>query len=77
MALTNIWQRFKGLLPTGNRIVVTIIAINGNGTSQAQLRNGSIVTVIGDSILTGEKVFIVDGKVVGEVPSLTQYEVEV
>lgn len=35
MATTNIWQQFKALLPDGVQVVATIIANNGNGTSQA------------------------------------------
>ena len=42
MATTNIWQQFKSLIPEGARIVVTIIANNGNGTSKAKLRDGTV-----------------------------------
>lgn len=77
MATTNIWQQFKALLPKGVRIVATISANNGNGTSQAKLRDGSIITVKGDSIATGQKAFIKDGEIKGTAPSLAQYEVEV
>ncbi len=77
MATTNIWQQFKALIPEGVRVVVTITANNGNGTSQATLRDGSIITVKGDSIATGQKVFIKDGEINGTAPSLAQYEVKV
>ena len=76
MATTNIWQQFKALLPDGVRVVATITANNGNGTSKAELRDGSVITVKGE-VSVGEKVFIQDGKVKGAVPDLTQYEVEV
>ncbi len=55
MATTNIWQKFKALIPEGSRTIVTITANNGNGTSQGQLRDGSIVTVKGESVQVGRK----------------------
>ena len=76
MATTNIWQQFKALIPDGVRVVATITANNGNGTSQAKLRDGSVVTVKGE-VSVGEKVFIQDGEVKGAAPGLAQYEVEV
>ncbi|GAA4648160.1 hypothetical protein GCM10023116_04260 [Kistimonas scapharcae] len=77
MASTNIWQRFKGLIPTGSRYVVTIIALNGNGTSQALLRDGSVVVVDGESASVGSRAFIVDGNVVSKAQELLQYEQEI
>ncbi len=77
MATTNIWQQFKALIPEGVRVVATIIANNGNGTSQAELRNGSIIIIKGESESLGEKVFVQDGEIKGTAPNLAQYEVEV
>ena len=77
MATTNIWQQFKALLPDGVRVVATVIANNGNGTSQAELRDGSVITVKGESVGVGERAFIQDGEVKGAAPGLAQYEVEV
>ena len=77
MVTTNIWQQFKALIPKGVRVVATITTNNGNGTSQAELRDGSIITVKGESISEGQKIFIQDGEIKGTAPSLTQYEVEV
>lgn len=77
MATTNIWQQFKTLIPESVRIVATITAINDNGTSQAALRDGSVITVRGESIPVGQKAFIQGGEIKGFVPSLAQYEVEV
>ena len=74
---TNIWQQFKALIPEGVRVVATITANNGNGTSQEELRDGSVVTVEGESVSVGEKVFIQNGEVKGAAPNLAQYEVEV
>ena len=77
MATTNIWRQFKALLPEGVRVVATVKANNGNGTSQAELREGSVITVKGESVGVGEKVFIQDGEIKGTAPDLAQYEVEV
>ncbi|WP_066017686.1 hypothetical protein [Endozoicomonas atrinae] len=77
MATTNIWQQFKALLPEGIRVIATITANNGNGTSQATLRDGSVITVKGESVLSGQKAFIQDGEIKGTAPDLAQYEVEV
>lgn len=77
MATTNIWQKFKALIPEGVRIVATITANNGNGTSQATLRDGSIITVKGESVSLGQKAFIKDREIKGIAPDLAYYEVEV
>ncbi|WP_422491129.1 hypothetical protein [Endozoicomonas sp. ALE010] len=77
MATTNIWQQFKALIPEGMRIVATITANNGNGTSQAELRSGSVITVKGEGVSVGQKAFIQNGEVKGVAPNLAQYEVEV
>ncbi|MBO9484298.1 hypothetical protein [Salinisphaera sp. G21_0] len=50
---------------------------NGNGTSQAMLRDGSVITVKGDSVDVGKKAFIQDGEIKGTAPSLPIYEVEI
>ncbi|MGI2030347.1 hypothetical protein [Endozoicomonas acroporae] len=58
MATTNIWQQFKALITEGAQIVATITANNGNGTSQAKLRDGSVINVKGESVGVGQKAFI-------------------
>ena len=77
MATTNIWQQFKALIPEGARTIVTITANNGNGTSQAELRDGSVITVKGELVGAGQKAFVQDGEVKGTAPDLAQYEAEV
>lgn len=77
MATTNIWQQFKSLIPEGVRVVAKITAHNGNGTSRAVLRSGSVITVKGEMVETGKSVFIQDGEVKGSAPELAQYEAEV
>ena len=77
MATTNIWQQFKALIPEGMRVIAAITANNGNGTSQAELRDGSVITVKGESVSVGLKAFIQDGEIRGIAPDLAHYEVEV
>ncbi|MBO9484160.1 hypothetical protein [Salinisphaera sp. G21_0] len=55
MATTNIWQQFKALITEGARVVATMTANNGNGTSQAELWDGSVITVEEESVGVGEK----------------------
>ncbi|MBO9484158.1 hypothetical protein [Salinisphaera sp. G21_0] len=58
MATTNIWQQFKALITEGARVVATMTANNGNDTSQAKLRDGSVMNVKGESVGVGQKAFI-------------------
>lgn len=77
MATTNIWQQFKALISEGVRVVAIIATNNGNGTGQAELRDGSVITVKGEFVGVGGKVFIQDGEVKGAAPDLARFEVEV
>ena len=73
----NPWQKFKGLLPGGHRTIVTITANNGDGTSNAILRDGTPVVVKGEGVAPPNKALVVDGEVRQQVPSLPQTAVEV
>ena len=77
MATTNIWQKFKSLIPEGSKTVVTVTANNGNGTSQVKLRNGSVITAWGESVSVGQKAIIQNGEVKNTAPDLPQYEADV
>ncbi|WP_163372119.1 hypothetical protein [Endozoicomonas acroporae] len=58
MVTINIWQQFKALFTEGARVEATMTANNGNGTSQAKLRDGSVINVKGESVGVGQKAFI-------------------
>ncbi|WBA83469.1 hypothetical protein [Endozoicomonas sp. GU-1] len=58
MASTNIWQQFKALITEEAQVVATMTANNGNGTSQAKLRRGSVINVKGESVGVGQEAFI-------------------
>ena len=77
MATTNIWQKFRDLLPTGSKVIVTIKSINPTGTAQAYLRNGSVIIVQGEGLQVGQRYFAVDRKIEGVAPELDYFEVEV
>ncbi|USE37862.1 hypothetical protein [Endozoicomonas sp. SCSIO W0465] len=60
MATTNIWQQFKSLIPEGVRTIVAITLNNGDGTSTATLRDGTVIRVQGD-VPAGNNVLIKTG----------------
>ncbi|AQZ96624.1 hypothetical protein ACFSB1_11070 [Halopseudomonas phragmitis] len=78
MSTVNPWKRFIGLLPGGSRAVGTVASVSlQTGTSIITLRNGNQISAKGTSVGQGLKALVVDGRVVGSVPSLPQYDVEV
>ncbi|MTI12039.1 hypothetical protein [Sansalvadorimonas verongulae] len=77
MATTNPWKQFQGLLPKASRIIGTVTSHNSNGTSTLTLRNGSTITVRGQTVAVGQKVLVEDGEVRREVPDLPVYNVQI
>ncbi|WP_066017925.1 hypothetical protein [Endozoicomonas atrinae] len=77
MATTNIWQQFKSLIPEGARTIVTITSNNGDGTSSATLRDGTIIRVQGETVATGNRALVEDRVVKAELPPLPQYDADV
>ncbi len=73
----NIWTRFKGLLPSRALQVVTVLAVNANGTSQVQSDAGNEWTVLGDSVAAGDKALVQDGRIIAEAADLPTYTVTV
>ena len=74
---TNLFVKFKSLLPKSPLEVVTVATVNTNGTSTVETANGGTATVKGDSVTVGRKAFIKDSQIQGEAPDLTYYEIEV
>ena len=74
MATINIWQQFKSLIPEGARTVVTVTSNNGNGTSTVTLRDGTTMTVQGETVPAGNKVLVEGGAIKTQVPDLPSYE---
>lgn len=78
MATINPWKRFIGLLPGGVRTVATVRSINtSTGTSEAELRTGTRVTVRGVDVPVNSKAYIADGVITGPAPDLPHFDVDV
>lgn len=78
MATVNPWKKFIGLLPGGAKTVGEVVNVNTSaGTTVVELRTGSRVVVRGTSVAVGQNAFISDGQVMGQAPSLPQYDFEV
>jgi len=75
--VANLWRKFKRLLPDAPLEVVTVQAINADGTSKCSTYTGGVVIVNGDSVTVGNKAFIQGGQIVREAPNLSYYEIEV
>jgi len=74
---TNPWAKSKRRLPGDPLIVVTVAAVNSDGTSTVTTPGGGAVRVIGNSVGVGDKAYIRGGAIIGEAPNLTHYEIEV
>ena len=74
----NIWKRFVGLIPTGERTIgkVTFIDLY-QGVSTIELRSGELFIARGTSVEVDRYAVVSDGVIVGEAPNLPQYSVEV
>lgn len=68
--MSNPWVKFGALSAPGAKTVVTVTAVNNDGTSIVTLRSGSTLRVAGDSVTAGDKALIQNGKIVGAAPSL-------
>ena len=78
MATVNPWKKFIGLLPGGAKTVGEVVSVNTSaGTCVVELRTGNQVVARGTSVAVGQNAFISDGQVMGQAPSLPQYDFEV
>jgi hypothetical protein len=75
--MANIQALFRSLLPQIPLVTVTVTAVNADGTSTVATMGGGSMRVIGTSVPAPNKAYVQDGKIVGEAPSLTYYELEV
>jgi hypothetical protein len=73
----NVSALFKKLLPQIPLVIVTVTAVNADGTSTVTTMGGGSMRVIGTSVAAPNKAYVQDGKIVGQAPSLTYYELEV
>lgn len=77
MSTRNPWLKFRRLLQGEGRTVVTVQSNNGDGTSTVTTRDGTSIKVKGESVATGQKAMIEDGRLAYEVPNLPTSVVEV
>lgn len=75
--MSNPWIKFGALITPGAKAVVTVSAVNADGTSMVTLRSGDSLRVQGDSVTQGEKALIQSGKIIGSAPSLPMASVDV
>ncbi len=74
---TNLFTRFDRLLAKEPMAVVTVLAVNTDGTSTVETYAGGVMKVLGTGVSVGSKAYIRDGEIRGEAPSLTYYELEI
>ncbi|KJS00899.1 MAG: hypothetical protein VR65_10870 [Desulfobulbaceae bacterium BRH_c16a] len=74
---TNLWARFKRLLPGSPMIVVTVISVNSDGTSTVTTSGGGAMRVLGTTVAAPKKAYVKDGAIIGEAPNLQHFEIEV
>ena len=74
---TNLWARFRRLLPGSPMIVVTVISVNSDGTSTVTTSGGGAMRVLGVSVAAPKKAYVKDGAIIAEAPNLQHFEIEV
>ncbi len=68
--MANVFNRFQQLLPQAVTTVVTITALNGDGTSDATTLGGVAVIINGESVAVGQKAYIQNDSIVRQAPDL-------
>lgn len=69
------FKQLQHLISQPKRIV-EIVSVNPEGTVTVESLSGQPITVIGTGTI-GQMVYIQDGRVLGEAPSLPYFELEV
>lgn len=75
--MNNPYSQFQALIPKSITTVVTITAVNADGTSTADTLAGTSVRVNGDSLSVGDKAYVKDGAIVRKAPDLTITNVDI
>jgi hypothetical protein len=71
MATVNPWQKFQQLLPAAARYIITVTAINADGTVSGATRDGAPVRVLaGPPVTAGARAWVEDGRIAGTAPTL-------
>jgi hypothetical protein len=67
--MPNLWRQFLDLLPTSVTLIGTVVTAHTDHTVSVQLLDGGLLRVAGSAV-EGTRVFVRDGRIEGEAPSL-------
>lgn len=74
---TNLWEKFKGIIPDSPRLVVTVSLHNSDGTSTVTTASGGTMRVLGTTVLAGGKAYVQGGVLLGAAPSVQHFDIEI
>jgi len=78
MATTvNPYKRFRELLGSNSKQIAEVKITYNDGTSLVETRSGKQFIARGNSVITGNKAWIVNGEIISEAPNLPAYSVTV
>lgn len=76
--MTNIWSRFRALLPGTQELAGEVTAIHlSAGTSTVTLPGGGILLARGTSIAVGSNAYVKDGVIISAAPDLALEDIEI
>lgn len=76
--MTNVWERFRALLPGTQELVGEVSSINASaGTCVVTLPGGGVIVAKGTSVAVGGNAFVQDGVIISDAPSLTLEDIEI
>lgn len=74
--MSNIWRKFRELIPSDPLQVGTVIAVNGNEATVQKL-DGGVLSVRGTGYAVNSKVYFRAGLIESAAPNLTQVNIEI
>lgn len=74
--MPNLWRQFEDLLPDSPLLLGTVATHHADGTVTVELLDGGLLRVIGSGSV-GDRVFVRDGRVTGDAPTLPTVEIEI
>lgn len=78
--MPNLWRQFEDLLPDSPLLLGTVVTHHFDGTVTVELLDGGLLRVaVGNSGIgsVGDRVFVRDGRVTGDAPTLPTVEIEI
>jgi hypothetical protein len=74
--MPNLWRQFEDLLPDSPLLLGTVATHHADGTVTVELLDGGLLRVTGNGSI-GDRVFVRDGRVTGDAPTLPTVEIEI